>query len=180
MVDAQKLPRKHSTRRSWSGSVGSGDPDAVRPALNDYRLKAVDSARDRKSQPRRLRAVDALRAKGFRNSDISFVAPQGIGDFRTDGHRRNFVDPRDQRGGQRARGGSTCGIRTGATETSSGTVTLIMRQGTAASQPAVWERYATVDLARAAVRGMYHDDRVLRALIVTDEVPSRFVEWVER
>ena len=56
----------------------------------------------------------------------------------------------------------------------------IMRQGTAASLPAVWERYATIDAARAAVRGMYSDDRVLRVLIVTDDVPPRFVEWVER
>ena len=56
----------------------------------------------------------------------------------------------------------------------------IMRQGTAASLPAVWERYATIDAARAAVRGMYSDGRVLRVLIVTDDVPPRFVEWVER
>jgi hypothetical protein len=56
----------------------------------------------------------------------------------------------------------------------------IMRQGTAASLPAVWERYATIDAARAAVRGMYSNDRVLRVLIVTGDVPPRFVEWVER
>ena len=56
----------------------------------------------------------------------------------------------------------------------------IMRQGTAASLPAVWERYATIDAARAAVRGMYSNDRVLRVLIVTDDVPPCFVEWVER
>ena len=56
----------------------------------------------------------------------------------------------------------------------------IMRQGTAASLPAVWERYASVDAARAAVRAMYSNDRVLRVLIVTDEVPPSFVEWVER
>jgi hypothetical protein len=56
----------------------------------------------------------------------------------------------------------------------------IMRQGTAASLPAVWERYATIDAARAAVRGMYSNDRVLRVLIVTDDAPPRFVEWVER
>jgi hypothetical protein len=27
---------------------------------------------------------------------------------------------------------------------------------------------------------MYEDDRVLRALIVTDTAPAHFVEWVER
>ena len=56
----------------------------------------------------------------------------------------------------------------------------IMRQGTAASLPAVWERYATVDAARAGVRAIYSNDRVLRVMIVTDDVPPRFVEWVER
>jgi hypothetical protein len=56
----------------------------------------------------------------------------------------------------------------------------IMRQGTAASLPAVWEQYATIDAARAAVRGMYSNDRVLRVLIVSGDVPPRFVEWVER
>jgi hypothetical protein len=56
----------------------------------------------------------------------------------------------------------------------------IMRQGTAAGLPAVWEQYATIDAARAAVRGMYSNDRVLRVLIVTGDAPPRFVEWVER
>jgi len=56
----------------------------------------------------------------------------------------------------------------------------IMRQGTAASLPAVWEQYGTIEAARAAVRGMYSNDRVLRVLIVTGDVPPRFVEWVER
>ena len=56
----------------------------------------------------------------------------------------------------------------------------IMRQGTAASLPAVWERYATIDAARAAVRGMYANDRVLRVMIVTGDVPPRFMEWVDR
>jgi hypothetical protein len=56
----------------------------------------------------------------------------------------------------------------------------IMRQGTAAGLPAVWEQYATLDAARAAVRAMYSNDRVLRVLIVTGDVPPRFVEWVER
>ena len=56
----------------------------------------------------------------------------------------------------------------------------IMRQGTASSIPETWERYATIESARAAVKQTYHDDRVLRLFIVTDDVPPRFVEWVER
>ena len=56
----------------------------------------------------------------------------------------------------------------------------IMRQGTASSIPETWERYGTLESARAAVKQTYHDDRVLRSFIVTDDVPPRFVEWVER
>lgn len=56
----------------------------------------------------------------------------------------------------------------------------IMRQGTAASLPETWERYGTLDEARAAIKHAYHDDRVLRMFIVRDDVPPRFVEWVER
>jgi hypothetical protein len=56
----------------------------------------------------------------------------------------------------------------------------IMRQGTASSIPQTWVRYGTLEDARAAVKQMFHDDRVLRAFIVSDEYPARFVEWVER
>jgi hypothetical protein len=34
--------------------------------------------------------------------------------------------------------------------------------------------------ARAGARELLRDDRVLRAMIVWNEVPPRFVEWVER
>jgi hypothetical protein len=56
----------------------------------------------------------------------------------------------------------------------------VMRQGTASSIPETWERYAAVDEVRKAAKQMYHDDRVLRVFIVTDDCPARFVEWVER
>lgn len=56
----------------------------------------------------------------------------------------------------------------------------VMRQGTASSIPETWMHFATLDEARRAVKQMYHDDRVLRAFIVTDDAPPRFVEWVER
>jgi hypothetical protein len=55
-----------------------------------------------------------------------------------------------------------------------------MKQGTAASVPAVWEQFATIELARAAVRAMYSNDRVLRVMVVTGDAPPSFVEWVER
>ena len=56
----------------------------------------------------------------------------------------------------------------------------VMRQGTASSISETWTRFATLDAARAAVKAMYHDDRVLRVFVVRDTVPPTFVEWVER
>jgi hypothetical protein len=56
----------------------------------------------------------------------------------------------------------------------------IMRQGTASSVRETWQAFETLDAARAAVKAMYHDDRVLRVFVVTDEAPPSFVEWIER
>jgi hypothetical protein len=56
----------------------------------------------------------------------------------------------------------------------------IMRQGTASSVPEIWTSYPTLDDARQAVKQMYHDDRVLRVFVVTNEAPPRFIEWIER
>ena len=55
----------------------------------------------------------------------------------------------------------------------------IVKQGTAASIPETWTRYLSVEDARAGAKLMYHDDRVLRVMMVTDTAGS-FVEWVER
>jgi hypothetical protein len=55
----------------------------------------------------------------------------------------------------------------------------IMKQGTAASIPQTWTHYASAEDARAGAKLMYHNDRVLRVMMVIDSVGS-FVEWVER
>ena len=65
-------------------------------------------------------------------------------------------------------------------EASSFRVRPIMKQGTASSLAQTWALITTLQEARNAVKTMYHDDRVMRALIVTDDAPPRFVEWVER
>jgi hypothetical protein len=54
-----------------------------------------------------------------------------------------------------------------------------MKQGTAAALPEVWVRYATVDDARAAAKHLYHDDRVLRVMLLADSVGT-FIEWIDR
>ncbi len=56
----------------------------------------------------------------------------------------------------------------------------VMRQGTAASLPGAWERHPTPEAAKAAAKEMYRDDRVLRVMVVEDDLPPRFVAWVER
>ena len=54
-----------------------------------------------------------------------------------------------------------------------------MKQGTASGIPETWAHYATVEDARAGAKLMYHNDRVLRVMLVTDSVGT-FVEWLER
>ena len=55
----------------------------------------------------------------------------------------------------------------------------IMKQGTAASIPETWEHYPSLEDARAGAKVMYHNERVLRVMVVTDSVGA-FVEWIER
>jgi hypothetical protein len=55
-----------------------------------------------------------------------------------------------------------------------------MKRGSAAGIPAAWARYQTIEAARIGTAALLHDDRVLRAMIVRNEVPPAFVEWVER
>ena len=54
-----------------------------------------------------------------------------------------------------------------------------MKQGTASGIPETWTHYASVEEARAGAKIMYHNDRVLRVMMVNDSANS-FVEWVER
>ena len=55
----------------------------------------------------------------------------------------------------------------------------VMRQGTASSIPETWIHYPSVEDAHAGAKLMYHDDRVLRVMVVVDSLGS-FVEWIER
>ena len=52
----------------------------------------------------------------------------------------------------------------------------IMRQGTASSIPEAWTKYTSAEEARAGAKHMYHDDRVLRVMLVVDGTSS-FVEF---
>jgi hypothetical protein len=57
---------------------------------------------------------------------------------------------------------------------------VTMKQGTAASIPAAWISYPTIESARQSSSTVLRDDRVLRLAIVRNEVPPAFVEWAER
>jgi hypothetical protein len=55
----------------------------------------------------------------------------------------------------------------------------IMRQGTASSIPETWTHYGSIEEARAGAKHMYHDDRVLRVMLLVDGAGT-FVDWIER
>ena len=55
-----------------------------------------------------------------------------------------------------------------------------MRRGTATDLAAACARYPTVEAARIGTATLLRDDRVLRVMIVRNEIPPAFVEWAER
>lgn len=55
-----------------------------------------------------------------------------------------------------------------------------MRRGSSADFAAAWARYPTVEAARLGTATLLRDDRILRVMIVRNEIPPAFVEWIER
>ena len=55
-----------------------------------------------------------------------------------------------------------------------------MRRGTSTDLAAAYARYPTVEAARVGTNILLRDDRILRVMIVRNEIPPAFVEWVER
>ena len=55
-----------------------------------------------------------------------------------------------------------------------------VRRGSACELAPAWARYSTIDSARAGVALLLRDERVLRVMIVRNEIPQTFVEWTER
>lgn len=55
-----------------------------------------------------------------------------------------------------------------------------MRRGSATGLAEAWARYPTVVAARLGIATLLRDDRIVRVMIVRDEIPPAFVEWVER
>jgi len=55
-----------------------------------------------------------------------------------------------------------------------------MRRGSSTGLAAAWARYPTIEAARVGTVTLLRDDRILRVMIVRDEMPPAFVEWAER
>ncbi len=55
-----------------------------------------------------------------------------------------------------------------------------MRRGSASGMPQAWARYASVETARTGAAELLREERVLRVMIVRNEVPQTFFEWCEK
>jgi hypothetical protein len=55
-----------------------------------------------------------------------------------------------------------------------------MKRGTSSGMAEAWASYLSVEDARVGGAALFRDDRIQRVMIVRDEIPTSFVEWVER
>jgi hypothetical protein len=55
-----------------------------------------------------------------------------------------------------------------------------MRRGSSSGMPQAWARYASVEAARTGAAELLREDRVLRVMIVRNEIPQVLVEWMEK
>jgi len=55
-----------------------------------------------------------------------------------------------------------------------------MRRGSASGMPQAWARYASIERARAGAAELLREERVLRVMIVRNEVPGAYVEWCDK
>jgi hypothetical protein len=46
--------------------------------------------------------------------------------------------------------------------------------------PQAYARYASMDTARAGAAELLKEERVLRVMIVHNDMPRSFIEWMER
>jgi hypothetical protein len=55
-----------------------------------------------------------------------------------------------------------------------------MRRGSSSGMPQACARYASMDTARAGAAELLKEERVLRVMIVHNDMPRSFIEWMER
>jgi hypothetical protein len=57
---------------------------------------------------------------------------------------------------------------------------VTVRRGTASNLPGSWQRYGTIEEARAAGTQLLRNERVTRIAVTRDGFPPGFVEWVNQ
>lgn len=55
-----------------------------------------------------------------------------------------------------------------------------VKRGSACGLAAAGARYPTLEAARAGSVALFREERVLRVMVVRDEIPLAFVEWSDR
>jgi hypothetical protein len=55
-----------------------------------------------------------------------------------------------------------------------------MKRGSSSGLNPAGARYPSVEAARVSGAALLRDDRILRVMIVRNEIPPAFVEWLER
>jgi hypothetical protein len=55
-----------------------------------------------------------------------------------------------------------------------------MRRGSASGLPQAWARYASVEAARVGAAELLREERVLRVMIVRNDIAQGYVEWLEQ
>ena len=55
-----------------------------------------------------------------------------------------------------------------------------MRRGSSTSLPQAAARYASIEAARLGAAELLREDRILKVMIVRNERPGGFVEWIDR
>lgn len=51
------------------------------------------------------------------------------------------------------------------------------KRGGASNIDAAWAKYPSLDAARTGAATLMRDERIVRVMIVRDEIPPAFVEW---
>jgi hypothetical protein len=55
-----------------------------------------------------------------------------------------------------------------------------MRRGSASGMPQASARYDSIETARVGAAELLREERVLRVMIVRNEVPGAYVEWCDK
>jgi hypothetical protein len=55
-----------------------------------------------------------------------------------------------------------------------------MRRGSATALPQAAARYPSIEAARLGAAELMREDRILKVMIVRNEFPGGYVEWIDR